>query len=278
MRYIPAIIIAIAIVLTPVIWIAASSLLQPGGGAPAAMDSSARIEIAEIRVEIVELRMIIDDLRTQIAAVKAMAAQRPAAQAPEQSGPVEGAQTGIDTSAYPEVVLIGDRRKINQGLTVPTSSFLIGLLGRPAEDLGDTCREMTNPELRTMLQTATVGPIRVRMLQPAIESLERVFEKIRQSDEELYRRINTAGTLCVRRVRGSRDSTSAHAYGLAVDLNINGMLDTLGDGKTQLGLTILADFFRDEGWIWGAAFGREDSMHFEVSEELLTQWRAEGKI
>jgi hypothetical protein len=45
-----------------------------------------------------------------------------------------------------------------------------------------------------------------------------------------------------------------------------------------LGLTILADFFEAEGWIWGAGFGREDSMHFEVSREMIEQWRAEGKI
>ena len=49
-------------------------------------------------------------------------------------------------------------------------------------------------------------------------------------------------------------------------------------GKTQLGLTLLADFFNKEGWIWGAGFGREDSMHFEVSREKLLQWRRLGQI
>ena len=53
---------------------------------------------------------------------------------------------------------------------------------------------------------------------------------------------------------------------------------SLGDGKTQLGLNILADFFNEEGWAWGAAWGREDSMHFEVSKQMLQQWRKDGKI
>lgn len=72
------------------------------------------------------------------------------------------------------------------------------------------------------------------------------------------------------------DRLSTHSYGLAVDLNIDGHLDNFADGKTQLGLTILADFFRDEGWVWGAGFGREDSMHFEISRRQLDDWIAAG--
>jgi len=52
----------------------------------------------------------------------------------------------------------------------------------------------------------------------------------------------------------------------------------LGDGKTQLGLTILAEFFKREGWYWGAGFGREDSMHFQVSREKIETWRRLGQI
>jgi hypothetical protein len=32
------------------------------------------------------------------------------------------------------------------------------------------------------------------------------------------------------------------------------------------------------GLAWGAAYGREDSMHFEVSKETIKTWIAEGKI
>jgi len=180
--------------------------------------------------------------------------------------------------AYAQVVLIANRRKVNGKINVAGPGFLEQFIGRPRENLSDNCDPMTNPKLKAMLRLESVGPIRVSMLQPAIESITRVFENVKNTDPDLYARINTAGSLCVRQIRGTRGRTSTHSFGLAVDLNIDGKLDTLGDGKTQLGLTILADFFRAEGWVWGAGFSREDSMHFEVSRQMLEQWRAEGKI
>jgi hypothetical protein len=116
------------------------------------------------------------------------------------------------------------------------------------------------------------------MLKPAIESLQVIFDNIKRADPDLYARINTAGSRCVRFIRGSTTNVSNHSFGTAVDLNIDGVLDTLGDGRTQLGLTIMSDFFNADGWVWGAAYGREDSMHFEVSEEKINEWIAAGKI
>ncbi len=173
---------------------------------------------------------------------------------------------------------MADRRHINQGLFVATPSYLIEKLGMPRPDLNDNCQSMTNPRLKDKLETAKVGPITVTMLSPAVESLKRVFEKIRQTDQALYDRINTAGSLCVRRIRGTVNSVSTHSFGLAVDLNINGVLDVLGDGKTQVGLNIIYEFFNAEGWVWGAAFSREDSMHFEVSKKQLDDWIAQGLL
>ena len=116
------------------------------------------------------------------------------------------------------------------------------------------------------------------MLEPAIISLQQIFKNVQVFEPELYDRISTAGSLCVRLIRGSETSISTHAYGLSVDLNIDGQLDNLGDGKTQLGLTILAEFFKREGWYWGAGFSREDSMHFQVSREKIETWRRLGQI
>ncbi len=247
-----------------------------------AVDSGARIEIERLRSQIEVLTEEMKRLEKEIARVEASAARA----APTfQSG--DGTQ---DASAFPsdgvndlnnryaQVVLIAGRRDLNKGVRIASPSYLESVFGKPRAVLTSKCESMTNDRLRSKLFTEQVGPIRVTMLRPALDSLARVFEKIKATDPDLYAGINTAGALCVRHIRGAPGRTSTHAFGLSVDLNIDGQLDRLGDGKTQLGLTILADFFREEGWYWGAGFSREDSMHFEVSRDQVEKWIAEGKL
>ncbi len=246
-----------------------------------AIDSGARIEIEGLRSQIETLAEEMKALRKELASVAANA-QAPTSTAPatgdetQAAIPRDGPNQIID--AYAQVVLIANRRNVNKGLQIASPSYLEGVFGKPRPDLTSKCQGMTNKRLSAKLVTDTVGPIRVRMQQPALDSLERVFQKIKETDPDLHDRINTAGALCVRHIRGAPGRTSTHAFGLSLDLNIDGQLDRLGDGKTQLGLTILADFFKTEGWYWGAGFSREDSMHFEVSRNLVEKWIAEGAL
>ncbi len=288
LRLLPAVLLSISVLIAALIVVAVPLFFPPTAtqGEGGAVDSAARIEIElmtgrleALREDMAQLRDQIDSLENRIIAMEA-GASGPVADGGLQVVGSVSAPTGAGSldDEYAQVVLVADRRNLNRGLTVPSSRWLIETFGMPAENLGDTCAEMTNPRLAGLLQDKQVGPIRVRMLKPAIESLQVIFDKIQAADPELYGRINTAGSLCVRLVRGSESSVSSHSFGLSVDLNINGVLDTLGDGKTQLGLTILADFFNGDGWVWGAAYGREDSMHFEVAKETIERWIAEGRI
>lgn len=280
MRLLPAIILAIAIVLAPALWFLFAWIFAPSGGGEgengSAVDSGARIEIEILRQQMEDLQYRLGTVEEELSRL-----QRDSSGLnlqPDPDAPLERLGDNRILNQYAQVVLIAGRRHINPGLTVPGQSFLLEMFGPPREELSDDCEPMTNPQLKSMLVTEDVGPIRVSMLRPAVDSMRRVFERVRQVDVDLYNRISTAGALCVRRIRGSQRAVSSHSFGLAVDLNIDGHLDTLGDGKTQLGLTILSDFFQDEGWFWGAAFSREDSMHFEVSKELLLKWRSAGEI
>ncbi len=280
MRLLPAIILAVAIVLAPMIWFLGSWMFSSGGGDQSggpAVDSGARIEIEILRQQIEDLQFRLGTVEDELSRLQQMP-RDPMALEDGDSMPFERLGENQIADSYAQVVQIAGRRGINTGLSVATPSFLLEMFGPPREQLSDDCEPMTNPKLKDMLVLGDVGPIRVNMLRPAVESIRRVFEEVRNMDVDLYNRISTAGALCVRRIRGSQSSVSSHAFGLAVDLNIDGVLDTLGDGKTQLGLTILSDFFQAEGWFWGAAFSREDSMHFEVSKELLTRWRSAGEI
>ena len=73
-------------------------------------------------------------------------------------------------------------------------------------------------------------------------------------------------------------SISNHSWGTAIDINVGGVLDKQGNNLTQRGLLVAAPYFNDAGWYWGAAFGTEDAMHFEVSKGTLQSWKVSGKI
>jgi hypothetical protein len=282
MRFLPAlIIIAILALAAPLVYLLVQSqrpqdALEIDFGESSAVDSGARIEIERLRRQIEALQGQLEAVQKAVSEIDLSGPVVSSQGQGEDSFVRDGPNTILDS--YAQVVLIPNRRDMNPGISVGSPRFLEGFLGRPREVLSDNCEPMTNPKLKSMLVLETVGPIRVRMLKPAADSLRRVFAKVEATDPDLYARINTAGSLCVRQIRGTRGRTSTHSFGLAVDLNIDGKLDTFGDGKTQLGLTLLADFFREEGWVWGAGFSREDSMHFEVSKQMLQKWRDEGKI
>lgn len=284
MRLLPAIILAAAIVLAPIAWFVSSYIYVSGasklGGVPGgpAVDSGARIEIEILRQQMEDLQFRLGTVEEELSRLQREPRQPLDLQDQDPNAPFERIGENQIADSYAQVVLIAGRRKINAGLSVSTPRFLLEMFGPPREQLSDDCESMTNPKLKEMLVLGDVGPIRVNMLRPAVDSMTRVFERVKQTDIDLYNRISTAGALCVRRIRGSQNSVSTHAFGLAVDLNIDGVLDTLGDGKTQLGLTILSDFFQEEGWFWGASFGREDSMHFEVAKETVLKWRSAGQI
>jgi hypothetical protein len=278
---------AIAIGLAVLVWTQVRGPAVPvydsdfaDGAAGPAVDSGARIEIEKLRSQIEMLSEQINRLQSQINALESQRAigTAPPADGVQQQGAFPRDGPNLIRDSYAQVVQVANRRELNKGVRIATPSYLASVLGRPRENLTDECQPLTNQRLADKLVIEEVGPIRVQMLEPAVESLRRVFERVRQTDQDLYDRIGTAGSLCVRHVRGSPGSISTHAFGLSVDLNIDGHLDTLGDGMTQLGLTILADFFREEGWYWGAAFTREDSMHFEVGRDLVEQWIEEGRL
>ncbi|MEP0941125.1 MAG: M15 family metallopeptidase [Rhizobiaceae bacterium] len=249
----------------------------------AAIDSGARFEIVKLQGELGDLRDELEQMKERISALEArpVASPQTNTQTPQTTGDTGSAPIGDNPNAdidYAQVVLIGERRRLNEGLQIASPTYLESVFGRPRAVLSDNCEGLQNERLRDKLVLEDVGPIRVRMLKPAADSMRRVFDRIKEVDPDLYERIDTAGSLCVRQIRGSNQRASTHSFGLSVDLNIDGQLDRFADGKTQLGLIIMADFFHEEGWYWGAGFGREDSMHFEASRTQVERWIAEGLL
>lgn len=172
-----------------------------------------------------------------------------------------------------------DPRTVNGQLRAPTPAMLTEMLGRPREVANHTCQPVTEESLASLMTTDNIGPFRVTLLAPAIESLRKVMARVETEAPELIALIGSAGGLCVRYVQGRSDVFSNHSWGTAVDLKVGETLDMPRDGRVTAGLARIAPFFIEEGWFWGAGFTAfEDSMHFEISEQKLQEWTKAGLL
>ena len=219
--------------------------------------------LAAQRAQSDELEARIDKLEEALASISGVE-HSPMVQAPRSTG---------DLGGYGTLMRLVNRRDTNESLRPVSTGRLLEVFGEPSEELDNKdCAKPTSPALIAALATQDVGPFRARMIKPALASLKEIFSRVRLDEPLLYEQLVPYGGLCARLIRGSEDMISRHAFGVAIDISIGDTLDQMGDGKTQRGLILLADYFNEAGWVWGAAFGREDSMHFEVSDALFNQW------
>ena len=174
------------------------------------------------------------------------------------------------------------KKDVNIGLRVPSAAELIAALGNPRDTYTGDCQPVTNPKLKGRIKTREFGTFKATGLDLALDSLSTVLKQVEAEIPDLRKVIGTAGMLCARKVKlpggklGKRPS--AHSWGTAIDLTIQGKLDTQGDNKTFRGLLILSKFFNASQWFWGVTFPTEDAMHFEVSFQLLSRWKKDGLI
>lgn len=285
----PAVVVGASLVLAGLVFALVGAVLNDAGGAgPAEAMSRLNRELAERDAEIASLRaqqtVLVrerDALRDRLAAIATTIPAAPAVPVPE---PTQALPTApFDPGAGPGEIEIVDpmqlaKGRFNRGIIRPTPAALREILGEPRDSYGQDCQPVTDPRLRALLETRKIGAFTVTMIRPALDSLAGVMERLRTEEPQLYGALNTAGGLCARRVRGSVSSVSSHAWGVAIDLTLSGQLDRMGDSATQSGLVVMAEFFNEAGWYWGAGYGREDSMHFEAGEALLRQWAAEGRL
>ena len=70
---------------------------------------------------------------------------------------------------------------------------------------------------------------------------------------------------------------SNHAWGTAIDLRLGKEKAPGNTGdKIPPFIAVLLKDFHAAGWYSGIAF--HDTMHFEVSESLIRQWAADGRL
>lgn len=250
--------------------------LEEAFDAEAAQRARLEAEIGALKADLARMR---DDMSL-------LANQAPVAPSTEVAVPATATESLLapeteqhmdETEALTEQMK-ANRSKFNQGVTQPRNKTMLALLGRPRADLGTDCRSITNPRLKDLVETRQIGPIKTTMLKPALDSLERIVAQLKAEEPDIYAKLGTAGSLCVRLIRGSNSSVSNHSFGTAVDITLQGELDPFADGTMQIGLVIVAEHFNNEGWFWGGGYNREDGMHFEVGEETLQKWVDEGLL
>lgn len=273
-------IIAIGLVAAALAFAVATALLQDAGGRDEARFATieARLDAAEAEIRrldsaLASAKSEIGLLRERVAAAGTPAIETPAL--PLSQDPGFGDHD--ETEAPTELMKLA-KSGFNQGITQPSSRFMIETLGNPRDDYTQGCQAVTNERLRAAMETREAGPIRVTMLRPALASLDRILSRLKQTDPDIYAKLGTAGALCARLIRGSSSAVSNHSWGTAIDLKLQDELDRFADGGTQFGLLIIAEYFNDEGWFWGATYSREDSMHFEVGAETIREWVSQGQI
>ncbi|HRJ97072.1 MAG TPA: M15 family metallopeptidase [Fimbriimonadaceae bacterium] len=184
-------------------------------------------------------------------------------------------------SSLTDLVPVPLAASINTGKHPCQTGELVHLFGLPCNPLPHTPKGLdaiTNAKWRTRMVTQDVGPFRVTGHVLAVKLLRTSLTDVKARKPELHAALGTAGMLAVRAVniRGHYidGRPSNHAFGLAVDFTIAGKLDVQGDGKVMAGLLDLYSVMKDHGWFWGAEFGVEDAMHFEVSWEIVRGWLA----
>lgn len=280
------IIIAIGLVMAGILVAVVGALLQTADGSTELRLERNEAQASQLRGELETLRSELRDAQAELkrlgeeVALGANAMPVPMAGAPlTLSAPPQDSEDEEHggTEAMTEVMKLAKAR-FNKGITQPRNRVMLEVLGAPSNAKTVNCGTVTQPRLKSLLKTQQVGPIRVTMLKPALESLERIMAKLKENEPDIHDALGTAGALCARLIRGSRSSWSNHSWGTAIDVKLQGRLDGFGDGGTQFGLLLLAELFNAEGWYWGATYNREDSMHFEVGVETLRKWQAEGKL
>jgi hypothetical protein len=161
---------------------------------------------------------------------------------------------------------------INIGLSPAHQTTMLNIFGPPGK-LTTDCSDITNAKLEALVETRNIGPFKVTGLGNLLDQLVEIFTEVKQKLPDVFQQVHTDGMLCVRAVHGA-SVFSNHSWGSAIDIRFGDDSDEVGDGLMQLGCSALAPFFQVRGWYWGVGFGqsnpkREDSMHFEASDELI---------
>jgi Putative peptidoglycan binding domain/D-alanyl-D-alanine carboxypeptidase len=181
---------------------------------------------------------------------------------------------------YTQLVNLPAGLSNQNGHTYLKQSTVVSHFGAPCA-FKTNCQPVSNSKVKALLKTVQVHEnFKAYGLGPAVDRLKAALDNLKVDHPDLYGQLGFSGMLCCRAVRGSSKSYSNHAFGMAVDFNVNGKLDPRADGKAQRGLLTLYPYMAEQGFFWAAGYSPayEDAMHFEISQQTFTTWLADGTL
>lgn len=167
---------------------------------------------------------------------------------------------------------------VNDELKPARSAINAALIGLPRGSFGRLGDAPESKEFQALLETADMGPFTVTGLKPAVCALRAIVTDISLELPDLYPRLGCAEMLACRKVRGSNTVISNHSWGIAIDLTIDGLTHVENRDDLMAAAWELARVFQRHGFFWGYAFGPEDVLHFEASDQLVRSWAEAGQF
>lgn len=151
-----------------------------------------------------------------------------------------------------------------------SQAALIKFYGDPGT--GEVAEQLVSitPPFQMFYDKKPMRPNRLLVHRKAAASFDAAFRKIWDyygHDQKLINKLRiswSSGTYAPRKVRGSKDKWSNHAYAAAWDVDAED--NPLGQKKNTIPMPVVAAF-KSEGFSWGGDYkNRKDNMHFELCD------------
>jgi len=191
-----------------------------------------------------------------------------------------------EATYYSEMVSLSNFLPINTGLTSAQEQTMISVLGSPLKPLTTVDQpSKVSPLVKQLSANLSLGNVVVTGIKPATDGilgiLNRAFELEQAKNHDLKSVLGSRDMLNVRLRKPTSgkpsNKISNHAWGTAIDFKIKGHIHPGNTGQSiPRFIAVLLPLFNAAGWYSGIAF--HDTMHFEVANETIWKWSAEGLL
>lgn len=161
--------------------------------------------------------------------------------------------------------------QVNGGRRGARGAVNAALIGLPRGDIDHEWREASDHAFIAQLGSVTFAGRQTMALRPFAEVLARAEAAM---PADLIVRLSHSGVMQCRLARGTDHVISNHAWGIAIDLKLDG--ETMPE--VDCDVVRLAKVMAAQGLVWGLAYGAANALHFEASAAMVRDWADRGVI